>query len=58
MKIPKEFLEKFDEESEAIGWGEIIIKAVIQNRKPVFFLDKHTSEKYTSDSISAIDDKN
>ena len=57
MKIPDYFLEKFDKESENIVWGEIIIKATFHDGKPVFFLEKYTSEKYISDSMSAIEVK-
>jgi len=56
MKIPDYFLNKFDKESESIGWGEIIIKATFHGGKPVFFFDKHTSEKYIPDSKPTIID--
>jgi hypothetical protein len=54
MKIPEHILNKFDKESEGIEWGEIIIKVTFQKRKPVFFLDKHTSEKYAADNASTV----
>jgi len=57
MKISDYFLDKFYKESENIVWGEIIIKATFQDGKPVFFLEKHTSEKYISDSMSAMEVK-
>jgi len=56
MKIPDYLLDKFDKESKAIGWGEIIIKATFRDGKLVFFFDKHTSEKHTPDSISVTND--
>jgi len=56
MKIPEYLLDKFEKESELIGWGEIIIKATFQDGKPVFFFDKRTSEKYILDSMPAIID--
>jgi hypothetical protein len=56
MKIPDCFLNKFENESEGIGWGEIIIKATFQDGKPVFFFDKHISEKYTPNNMSSVID--
>ncbi|MCL1955247.1 MAG: hypothetical protein FWF68_04375 [Spirochaetes bacterium] len=53
MRIPESFINKFNKESENIAWGEIIIRAKFQNGKPVFFFDKHTSEKYIPDSMYA-----
>jgi hypothetical protein len=52
MKIPDYLLNKFDKESEAIEYGNITIKAIFQDGKPVFIFDKNTSEKYIPDRKS------
>lgn len=57
MKIPEHILNEFDEESEGIEWGEIVIKAAFQEKKPVFFLNKNTTKKYAVDNASVTNGK-